>query len=116
MAEDMMSTLKGLLGDGAEEKIQSVLSALGDNNSAQPPQEDTQKNISPKSVTSPSITPEMLQYIGQFKGMIDDMGRANDSRSSLLLALKPYMRTGRQKSIDNAVKLLNISKMTGLFK
>ena len=116
MAEDMMGTLKGLLGDNAEDKIQSVLSALGNSKASPPPDENAQEDFSPTPVTSPKITPEMLQYVSQFKGIIDDMGRANDSRSSLLLALKPYMREGRQKSIDSAIKLLNISKLTGLFR
>lgn len=116
MSEDMMGTLKGLLGDNADEKIQSVLSMLGNSSPTQKSQESVkQENLSNRA-NSPSLNPEMFQYISQLKGMIDDMGRANDSRSTLLLALKPYMRQTRQRGIDNAIRLLNISKMTGLFK
>ena len=116
MAEDMMGALKGLLGDNADEKIQSVLSMLNDSDSPSSLKENTSSTTPSSAPNLPSINPEMLQYISHFKGMIDDMGRANDSRSSLLLALKPYMRSTRQRSIDNAIKLLNISRMTGLFK
>ncbi len=120
MPQDMMSTLKGLLGDNAEEKIQSVLSALGNSGSAPPPvspqnlpdQPGQNQNI----LQNATSNLEALEYIGKLKGMVEDMGRANDPRSTLLMSLKPYMRTGRQKSIDNAIRLLNISKFSGLFK
>ena len=116
MSDDMLGTLKGLLGDNADEKIQSVLSMLGTSESKErPPQSPSTDTVLPSS-QKPSINPEMLQFVSNFKSMVDDMGRANDSRSSLLLALKPYMRSTRQKSIDNAIKLLNITRMTGLFK
>ena len=120
MPDDIMSTLKGVLGDDAEEKIQSVLSLL--NNSSTTPEnsedikvEDTEgpKNSLPNTIPS---NLETLQYIGKLQGIVSEMGRANDARSTLLMSLKPYMRSERQKSIDNAIKLLNISKISGLFK
>ena len=117
----MMSTLKGFLGDNADEKIQSVLSALNNSNtgSSEVPSENKPSQSAPPStnVSSNSMpNAEALQYISRLKGMVDDMSRANDPRSNLLMSLKPYMRSGRQKSIDNAIRLLNISKLSGLFK
>lgn len=120
MSQDMMSTLKGLLGDNADEKIQSVLSALGNSRSAS----DSEPASTPapqasdlsSSQTNQVFNPDALEYIGKLKNIVDDMGKANDSRSNLLLSLKPYMRSERQKSIDNAIRLLNISKFSGLFK
>ena len=110
MSDDILNTLKGMLGDNAEEKIQSVLSSLGGNSNA----------ISDNDVTSSSVSPvpniDTLDHLSKIKDIIDDFGRANDSRSNLLLSLKPYMRSERQKSIDNAIRLLNISKFSGLFK
>ena len=114
MAGDMMSTLKGLLGDNADEKIQSVLSALSNSNtgssntgswsadSSDTPSENVSQNSTQTSTsTSNNSMPnvEALEYISKLKGMVDDMGRANDPRSTLLMSLKPYMRSGRQKSI-----------------
>ena len=123
MAEDMMSTLKGLLGDNAEENIGAVLSALGGSSAKSPggtaQKEETAKGETPSRTAgnkAPALNPEALQYIGQLKNMVDSMGKANDARSNLLMSLKPYMRTSRQHSIDNAVRLLNISKISGLFK
>ena len=110
MSDDILNTLKGMLGDNAEEKIQSVLSSLSGNSAP-----SSENEIAPSSV-SPSINTDALESFSKIKEIIDDFGRANDSRSNLLLSLKPYMRSERQKSIDNAIRLLNISKFSGLFK
>ncbi len=124
MANDMMSTLKGLLGDNADEKIQSVLSAL--QNTSQTPQEETVettvKTVEPapkpaQSRPSGGGGTEGMEYLMKIKNIIDEMGSAGgDARSNLLLSLRPYMRKERQRGIDNAIRVLNLSKFSGLFK
>ena len=113
MADDMMATLKELLGDNAEEKIQSVLSALGSGNSSE---SASVSQITSDSSPASSFNADTLRSIGNLKSIIDDIGRPNDTRSNLLMSLKPYMRSERQKSIDSAIKLLNLSKFSGLFR
>ena len=122
MANDMMSTLKGLLGDNADEKIQSVLSALQNTN--QTPKEETVETTA-APVETPKPTPprpvsssgaDGMEYIMKIKNVIDEMGSANDARSNLLMSLRPYMRQERQRGIDNAIRVLNLSKFSGLFK
>ena len=96
---DAMETLKGLLGDGAEDKIKNVMSSLSSGNNGGGVDADT------------------LDYIMQMKDIMDKLGNSsNDPRSRLLMSLRPYMRSSRQSSIDSAVKLLNLSKMAALFK
>lgn len=119
-----MSTLKSLLGDNADEKIQSVISALGNNpnisdllrsNSDSSSSHQTNKDSdNPKN--SPVLNLETLEYISKIKNIVNDMGNTNDSRANLLLSLKPYMRGKRQQSIDSAIRLLNLSKFSELFK
>ena len=110
MADDMMATLKNLLGDNAEEKIQSVLSALGNNEANK-----SESSPNPPDNSLSSFNADTLESIGKLKSIIDGMGNSNDTRSNLLMSLKPYMRSERQKSIDSAIKLLNLSKFSGLF-
>lgn len=100
-----MDTLKGILGDNADEKIQSVLSGL-------------QSGSGSEGVASalPASTDSGNDYIEQIKNIVSQMGSANDTRSNLLLSLKPYMRAERRRSIDNAVKILNLTRFSGLFK
>lgn len=105
---DMLNTLKGLLGDNAEEKIGMVMNAL---------QQDNQTPINVEDdIEVNNSNNDSSQYISQIKNIIGQMSNANDSRSNLLMSLRPYMRENRRKSIDNVVKLLNLSKFSGLFK
>lgn len=88
---DAMDTLKNLLGDGAEEKIKNVMSSF--------------------SGMSDGDSEDLMQI----RDMINNLGRnGNDPRSNLLMSLRPYMRESRQHSIDSAVRLLNITKLTKL--
>lgn len=122
MADDMLSSLKGLLGDNADEKIGAVLGALtskGDNNTHNI-DDDIVINTKPVVQNNPKgkdlFSPEGIEYMAKIKGIIDEMGSVNDPRSNLLMSLRPYMRASRRASIDNAVKILNLSRATGFFK
>lgn len=114
---DMMSTLRGILGDGADEKIQkamSMLSSAGDQdgeNSAK-----SVENVPSVHNDRPAmpLTPESLEMISQIKGMFDQISNTNDSRSELLRSLRPFVRSERQRSIDRAIKLINIGRFSGI--
>ncbi len=97
---DMMDTLKGLLGDDAEEKIKTVLSSLTG-------EEKTEEKQPESSIDMESMM-KMMQ-------LVEGMKNTDDERSRLLLSLKPFMRDSRKQSIDNTVKLLGLSKISGLF-
>ena len=114
---DMMSTLKGFLGDDAEDKIKKAMELLSANQSSSTDAAQTvQENTLPANSNSPAInlTPESLQMISQIKGMIDNISSTNDSRSELLRSLKPFVREERQRSIDKAIRLINIGRFSGI--
>lgn len=112
---DMMDTLKGILGDGAEDKIKTALGALGGSSyggdSSGGDSSDENTPAAPARINSDS-----LEYIMKLKGIADELSHPNDARSTLLMSLRPYMRDSRQKGIDNAIRLLNLSKFSGLFR
>lgn len=119
-----MSTLRGFLGDNADEKIKSAMemlksSGMLDNSGSIGEQiENSIETIEPKGrmpANFPKITPEGLEMMGQIKNMFDQMTNSNDSRSNLLMSLKPFMRTERQRSIDRVTKVMNIARFSGLF-
>ena len=121
---DMMSTLKGFLGDNADEKIKGAMemlksSGMLDNQGSVGEQIENSINVgeqkSQMPTNFPKITPEGLEMMGQLKNMFDQMTNSNDSRSNLLMSLKPFMRTERQRSIDRVTKLMNIARFSGLF-
>ncbi|MCH5185099.1 MAG: hypothetical protein J1F64_03140 [Oscillospiraceae bacterium] len=108
--------LKGLLGDDAGEKIKNLLgngfsepAGTGTENTMQ-----TAMQSPPQTIQSPPAPGG--DYAEHIRGLMNEISRPNDPRSQLLLSLRPYMSEGRRKSIDNAVKLLNISKLSGMFK
>lgn len=124
---DMMSTLRGFLGDGADEKIQGALEMLKSSGMMDDSGKKTQDGISASkseinvntgnntSSGLPNLNPEGFEMIGQIKGVFDRISNSNDSRSNLLLSLKPFMRADRQRSIDRVAKMMNIARLSGLF-
>lgn len=105
-----LNAIKGLLGDNADEKIQSVVNSLSA--SAQ----DGGISDSETAQSVDLLSDDSMQYILKMKGLLDEMSHTNDARSNLLLSLKPYMRRSRQQGIDNALKLLSLTKVSALFK
>lgn len=106
---DMLDTLKGLLGDNADEKLDGIMKIINPDG-----------NPAPESVPNPpppdtgEISPEMLMML---KSVMSKMGNgAEDDRTKLLKSLKPYMRDERKGSIDSAIKMLNLSQFGELFK
>ena len=123
---DLLNSLKGMLGDNADEKINAVMNML--KSGADKPQQEvirpdddiviTKSKNSSAAASNQSfpLTPEGIEYLGKIKHIVDELGSANDQRSNLLMSLRPYMRDERKRSIDNAVKILNLSRLSGLFK
>lgn len=114
-----MDTLKGILGNDADKKIQAVMESLSGSTSApEPPQAAPERSAQKVNNALASLGDDAsLDYLLRIKGIIDELGSSRDDpRSNLLMSLKPYMRGSRQKSIDSAVKMLNLTKLSGLFK
>ena len=106
-----MSTLRGILGDGADEKIKNAMDILSSGGISS---EKTESKSDTKSGNGINLTPESLEMISQIKGMFDRISTTNDSRSELLRSLRPFVRSERQKSIDKAIRLINIGRFSGI--
>ncbi len=97
-----MDTLKNILGDGAEDKIKNVMNSLTSADSG-----NALENVDSDS----------LEQFMQLKDIMQSVtSNRNDPRTNLLMSLKPYMRSSRQKSIDSAVKLLGLTNITKMLK
>ena len=100
---DAMDTLKNLLGDDAEDKIKNVMNSLSSSD------ED--------ETSLPAMNMDGIDQIMQIKSIMDSMTtNRNDPRTNLLMSLKPYMRSGRQRSIDSAIRLLGLTNVTKFLK
>lgn len=92
---DAMNTLKELLGDNAEDTIKGVMDSL----------------------SGGSSEADSSDYGSDLKALMDKLSsNRSDPRTNLLLSLKPYMSEERKRSIDGAVRLLSLSKLSGLMK
>ena len=108
-SDSIYDSLKGILGDNAGEKINSVLSSLSDGGGKE-------ENESLSTVNN-MINPKNMEMLMKLRNVIDEIETVgDDNRSRLLVSLKPYMRGKRQKTIDSAIKLLNLTKISGMFK
>ncbi|MCR4719370.1 MAG: hypothetical protein K5768_07050 [Firmicutes bacterium] len=128
---DMMSTLRGILGDDADGKIQNAMNILR-NSGLMEQNQDKSADLSKvaekveeqiqtaepahKSTGSSqmALSPEGLEFIGQIKSMVNRMSNTNDTRSDLLRSLRPFMRSERQQAIDKAIRIMNIGRFAGL--
>ncbi|MBQ7975058.1 MAG: hypothetical protein IJ300_05170 [Clostridia bacterium] len=122
MPGSAMDTLKGLLGDNADEKIKAAIGALSSGSESHSgvsdvSSEDAETEIIPVSNSQNNFDSGTMDSLMQIKNIVDNFANSgNDSRSNLLMSLKPYMRTSRQSSIDTAIRILNLSKLSGIFK
>lgn len=92
---DAMNTLKELLGDNAEDTIKGVMDSLSGGSSEADSSDDS----------------------SDLRVLMDKLSNSrSDPRTNLLLSLKPYMSEERKRSIDGAVRLLSLSKLSGLMK
>lgn len=127
---DMMSTLRGILGDDADGKIQNAMNVLknsgimdsGKPADNKPDLSKVASEIENEIKTEPKTTeggqaglsPEGLEFINQIKTMVNRLSNTNDKRSDLLRSLRPFMRTQRQQTIDRAIRLMNIGRFAGI--
>lgn len=117
MANDLNSAvnaLKGILGDDAEDKIQSVMQSLSVSSDGSGT-ESSDNSVSVSAEHNSPVDANTLEYIMKMKNIVDEMSHGSDDRSNLLLSLRPYMREGRRKSIDNALRLMTLTKLSGVF-
>ena len=108
---DMMSTLRGILGEGADEKIKNAMEMLSSSGISNEIAETKPEKTEGGGI---NLTPESLEMISQIKGIFDRISTTNDSRSELLRSLRPFMRSERQKSIDKAIRIINIGRFSGI--
>lgn len=57
-----------------------------------------------------------INTIMKMKSIMEKMNSKNDPRSNLLYSLKPYLRESKKEKLDQYANLLNIAKLSELFK
>ena len=107
---DMLDTLKGLLGEDADEKLDGIMKIINPDGNATP----NSANTPPPPPDTGEISPEMLMMMQSVMSKMNS--GAEDDRTKLLKSLKPYMSDERKGTIDSAIKMLSLSQFGELFK
>lgn len=115
--DSAMDKLKEMLSsDDGKENISSLLSSfMGGSDNSQPNKVSEKK---PEKLPVPStgdlgINPETLIKLTQaYKNSINK----DDPRANLLRALRPYLSEKRASKLDNAIKLMSLTKLGSVVK
>lgn len=112
MDNNMADKIKAMLEDP---EMMNTLSALI--GSMQQPTDTNVQDIQSDEVSQMSEnTYNQAEAISKIQQMMGQVSPANDPRINLLNSLKPYMRKNRSAKMDQAIRLIQISKMANLFK
>lgn len=53
---------------------------------------------------------------GELQSLMSKLGTGDDKRINLLNALRPYMKSSRAESIDKAVRIIKLTKLSSILK
>lgn len=108
--DNMADKLKSMLDDPT---TMSKISAIMENLQPQSGNnQDSAKNVSATS-GSPLSQPDIMESVGS---LMNQLNSTDDPRINLLNSLKPYMGSIRSAKMDQAIKLIQISKIASAFK
>ncbi len=65
-----------------------------------------------KTASESNSLNQSIDMVMKIKDIYDKVNAGDDNRVNLLMALKPFLSTGRKTHIDTAVKLVNVSKIS----
>ncbi len=105
--DNMADKLKTMLED--PETLNMLSSLLGSMQSTPAEVVQAEESVSQTPV-------EQTDNMIKIKQMLEQSSVANDPRINLLNSLKPYMGKKRMAKMDQAIRLIQISKMASIFK
>lgn len=110
MDSNMIEKLKAMLDDP------QTISVLANTLNEIMPQPQSGTESSTVSAPAEGINDDQSDMIIRLKDALSQSSSATDPRINLLSSLKPYMRPNRCAKMDQAIKLIQISKIASMFK
>lgn len=105
--ENLPENLMGLLG-----MISSSPAKESPRSSAESGAHDDFRQIGEESQGGKGEMEDPALIMRKLKKVMDRANTKNDPRINLLNAIRPFMRTSRQKNLSNCIKILTVSSMT----
>ena len=112
--DNMADKLKSMLENPETLNMLSSLLGSMQGNSSQPSQSSQDDaEIAEEPIQTQNVQADNMIKIKQ---MLEQTSTANDPRINLLNSLKPYMGKKRMTKMDQAIRLIQISKIISIFK
>ncbi|MBR5152628.1 MAG: hypothetical protein IKW60_03765 [Clostridia bacterium] len=103
-AVDMLKEM--LSGEEGQQTIQNLMGILGDVQTAPAP-----------GVATGGLDPENLEMMMRLQKVMSMMHeQKNSSRTRLLMALKPFLKSSRQSKVDMAMQMMNLGQVFTVMK
>ena len=115
--ENVSNTIKSIINmmdkkEASKEKTNDKSTNANDEDEKVISFEEEDKPVSNKN--SKINTMENMDMMIKIKKIYEKINDRDDPRTNLLLALKPYLSSQRRAHIDNAIKVVNITKLSSL--
>ena len=126
--ENTVNKLKNMMNNGelndviskiSPEMIENFSSMMsnGNNNSNENPESSENTNTQNSSNSGGFDFNNIdMNTILKMKSIMEKLNSKDDPRSNLLYSLKPYLRESKKEKLDQYANLLNIAKLSELFK
>ncbi|MBE7048642.1 MAG: hypothetical protein E7393_04655 [Ruminococcaceae bacterium] len=112
MSEDsnkLLESLMQMLGDNPAEKLGDMLSSLSRAEHSEEESHTKDEKTENNQTAVGEIDPSLLLTIQGLMGQINQ--KDQDDRAVLLSAIRPFLSEDRRPQIDQALKLLKLSKL-----
>lgn len=112
-SNNIADKLKAMLDDPATlNTLSAILGSM--QQSPSPVSEESVPSEEPETTLNQTVP--QAEAISRIKQALEQTNVANDPRITLLNSLRPYMRKSRLTKMDQAIRIIQISKMATLFK
>lgn len=115
---DIIKKISGMIGSNNSENCDNSTCTSSNFNSSDSTADNNFSNSSTPNGSNNSDNNFNIDFetLLKIKTMMDKMNSHQDnSRSNLLLSLKPYLKDSRKDKVDQYIKLLNMGDMLELF-
>ena len=130
--ENSINQLKDMLNKGelndvvskiSPEMIEKFSSMMGNSNNYNSENSENSNTSNNINSSGENNNPNNFDFsnidvntIIKMKSIMEKMNSKDDPRSNLLYSLKPYLRESKKEKLDQYANLLNIAKLSELFK
>ena len=118
MSDDLNKKIKqitDILGqENLPDNVKGLLSLLA-GSGGKSENNNTEAVVQKEERTDKTELEDNIDMLRRIKKVMDRVNSHNDPRVNLLNAIKPFLNSKRQKSLNNCVKLLRVSGLTKYF-